>query len=423
MSKRAAVVTVSDGVSRGTRDDKSGDVAQELLERGGLDVTKRVVVPDERARIESALVELRDEGIDLIVTTGGTGLGPRDVTPEATAAIIDRPSPGLAELIRATGLAKTPTAALGRGTAGAAGASLILNLPGSPKGVTESMGAVLPILGHALELLAGHTRHGDDRGPGPNRHHEHSPASGRAATRPPETSSVEQVVATAVRTSGSPPCKVGQKLIVGPGGPIEGTLGCAEFDARAVADSPGVLRKNEPELRTYHHELGDVDVFLEPHARVPVLAVLGATPIASYLLRFASALEFRTVLVESRPSRVTVEQSALADSVIGSLDGVDLDVNLLAVHTDHEAPDVVDSLERLLGSEAGFVGIIGSRRHMGPRIEELRARGIPDQDTARLRMPVGLDLGGRSPGEIALSIAAGLVAARNGRQGGWLDRR
>ena len=116
----------------------------------------RVVVPDERPRIEAALRELAAEHA-LVVTTGGTGFGPRDVTPEATAAVIDREAPGLAELMRAAGLAHTPMAALSRAVVGALGDALIVNLPGSPKGVRESLEAVLPVVPHAVELLAGAT--------------------------------------------------------------------------------------------------------------------------------------------------------------------------------------------------------------------------------------------------------------------------
>jgi molybdopterin adenylyltransferase len=156
---RAAVITVSDGVTHGTRADESGDLAERQLTESDYEVIDRVVVADDQPAIVAALRAQVDAGTRLIVTTGGTGFGPRDVTPEATAEVIERPAPGLSELMRAAGLQHTPMAALSRGVTGAAGSSLILNLPGSPKGVKESLDAVIQVLPHALRLLAGDTEH------------------------------------------------------------------------------------------------------------------------------------------------------------------------------------------------------------------------------------------------------------------------
>jgi molybdopterin adenylyltransferase len=150
---RAGVLTSSDRVSRGEAEDTSGDLLEELLRADGFEV-ERALVPDEREEIGAALRDLAAR-VQVVLTTGGTGLAPRDVTPEATLELIDRAAPGIAEAIRADAAQKTPHALLSRGVAGLAGSTLIVNLPGSPGGCRDGYAVLAAVLPHALELLAG----------------------------------------------------------------------------------------------------------------------------------------------------------------------------------------------------------------------------------------------------------------------------
>ena len=149
---KAAVLTVSDGVAAGVRDDRSGDILAGLLAEDGYEV-ERLVVPDELEEIGQAIVQL-SERATLVLTTGGTGLAPRDVTPEATEAVVDRQAPGIAQAIRKDAIEKTPHGLLSRGTAGVRGRTLIVNLPGSPGGCTDGYAVLRPALSHALQLIA-----------------------------------------------------------------------------------------------------------------------------------------------------------------------------------------------------------------------------------------------------------------------------
>lgn len=215
----------------------------------------------------------------------------------------------------------------------------------------------------------------------------------------------EVVLATVIELDGEPPSQPGAKLLISRATGIAGTLGCSEFDAAALGDAEATLSGGGPRLRTYHHELGSIEVYLEPYAALPTLLVFAATPVGRTLVRWAPDVGFRAVLVDS----VGEIPAGLPDE-------------LYVVHTNHDAPDLVETLEVVLAHNPRFIGLVGSRRHTGHHLEALRSKGVSEAVIARIQSPVGLDIGARTAPEIALSILAGLVAARRGGQGGWKQK-
>jgi xanthine dehydrogenase accessory factor len=206
------------------------------------------------------------------------------------------------------------------------------------------------------------------------------------------------VLATVIRLDGQPPSHTGAKVLLGGGEIIAGTLGCAEFDAQARADAVPLLADATPQLRTYTHDLGTIEVYLEPHVPAPLLLVFGSTPVGRRLAEWGGPAGFRVLALEPGAS-------------VPALTGGEI----YAVHTDHDDPGIVESLAAVLDAGPRFVGVMGSRRHTGHHLEQLQRRGF---DTSGIQTPVGLDIGAITAEEIALSILAGVIAARHDRPGG-----
>jgi molybdenum cofactor synthesis domain-containing protein len=362
--RTAAVVTVSDSVSAGEAEDRAGPAVADLLAEAGFAVTDRDVVADDAGRIAGLVADLADRGVRLVVLTGGTGFGPRDVTPEAVRQVLDREAPGLAEAMRAAGREVTAMADLSRAVAGLRGATVVVTLPGSTKGATESLGAIVGLLPHALDLAGGDTAH-DAGTPSP------APAAGQTPTTSPAHEHTHD--------HGS----------AGGGHDLDEACALAHRDEVPDERRPGTL----------------VAVY--------------ATPVARTLLHWGAELGYRRlVLLEPDPDRVTDELRGVADVLAADVAtaGVDDDTDLVV--TSHDRDDLVDLVADVLGTNVRWVGLMGSLRHTAPHVEPLAARGFDDAAIARVHRPIGLDIGSRTPPEIALATLAGLVADRNGRAGG-----
>jgi xanthine dehydrogenase accessory factor len=221
----------------------------------------------------------------------------------------------------------------------------------------------------------------------------------------------EVVLATVIKVDGEPPSHPGAKILLSRTATLAGTLGCSEFDSAALGDAPRIADAGAPELRTYRHDLGSIEVYLEPYPAAPTLVVFAATPVAAALLRWAPELGFRTLLVETRQDRLKNASWPAAITSLADLPGA-LGPEVYVVHTDHDAEDLVTALETVLPENPRFIGLVGSRRHTGHHLEALRAEGVAEELIARIQSPVGLDIGAQTPGEIALSILAGIVAIR-----------
>ena len=221
----------------------------------------------------------------------------------------------------------------------------------------------------------------------------------------------EIVLATVIKVDGEPPSHPGAKILLSRTATLAGTLGCSEFDSAALADAGRAADAGAPELRTYSHDLGSIEVYLEPYPAAPTLVVFAATPVAAALLRWAPDLGFKTVLVETRPERLKDASWPPAITSLADLHSA-LGPEIFVVHTDHDAEDLVLALETVLPREPRFIGLVGSRRHTGHHLDALRAKGVAEEVISRIQSPVGLDIGAQTPGEIALSILAGIVAIR-----------
>lgn len=375
--RTATVITASDGVTHGTRQDTSGETLATMLTAAGATVTDRVVVADEIPAIRAAVTSATETGGSLVVITGGTGLGPRDVTPEAVAGLTDRAIPGFGEAMRTAGRASTPLADLSRSFGAAMGTCIVVGVPGSPRGASESLGAVMELIPHVLDLLGGDTAHrlADDQPPASSQ-----TTAGAAALTPDHM---------AARDHGPDHDHMHDHH------PGHEEHDGAHADGHVHDDHCAVAHGGAGD----HHEGGGT-----------LMAVFGS-PLAAILLAWGRELGWDVVLVD--PSR------APSDGADGGLrvvpDPSPADAATDIVVTDHHRDELVDMLDVALDTPARFIGLMGSKRVEGPHIGPLGARGRSAREIARITRPIGVDIGSRTPAEIAVSTLADLIARRTGR--------
>lgn len=379
----AVVLTVSDGVHRGSRQDTSGDALADLLVAHGWTVRLRRTVPDEVERITEALRDAAAEQTALVVSTGGTGLSPRDVTPEATRAVADRPVPGFAERMRAAGREVTPMADLSRAEAVVVGSTLVINTPGSRKGAVESLEAVIELLPHAVQLLQGDTQ-------------QH-----------PEGHGTDGVPGRVQGAADASPARAGNGH---------------DHGAGHDGHDHGEHDHGEHDHGDHEHDHGPGDPCALAHRegvpddrRPSTLVAVYASPLSALLLSWGRDLGYRRlVLVE--PGDLDHHAVRHADEIVPGVEEAGIDGDSDVVVTDHGREDIVDQCEQMLRSDARWLGLMGSARHAGPHEEGLRDRGWSSDEVGRIERPVGLDIGSKTPPEIALSVLAGIVADRQGKR-------
>lgn len=372
------VVTASDGVSHGTREDRSGDALAARLAGLGADVADRVVVVDDLETIATAVRAAADAGSRIIMVTGGTGLGPRDVTPEAIASLSERTIPGFGEVMRATGRRSTPMADLSRSVAASLGDSLVVAVPGSPTGALESLDAVVGLFPHVLDLLAGETAHATSTktpdgpsGVSPGRNHTDHDHSDHD----------------------------------------HGDHDHSDHDHDVHGHDHGDTAPQHPDDAADHAAACDLAHGDGNQPPAGTLMAVFASPLSALLLAWGRELGYHPVLVDPR---LDADRTDLGDvTVAATTAAANRDTDIVV--TDHHRDELVDLLDGALDTPARYIGLIGSPRVAPPHADALRGRGRTEAELDRVVRPIGIDIGSKTPAEIAVSTLAELVARRHGK--------